>query len=58
MTATNENIQELVAEIQKTLLARGEMLATAAYRLRDRERGRQFRRICGRHRRLPKLGQA
>ena len=29
MTATNENIQELVAEIQKALLARGEMLATA-----------------------------
>ena len=29
MTATNKNIQELVAEIQKALLARGEMLATA-----------------------------
>ena len=29
MTATPENIQQLVAEIQKVLLARGEMLATA-----------------------------
>jgi len=29
MTATQENIQQLVAEIQKVLLARGEMLATA-----------------------------
>ena len=29
MTVANENIQELVAEIQKALLVRGEMLATA-----------------------------